>query len=466
MTIKWPRALPVLCCWIILAGLVSSGWTEALNHDDAFDILLDFSPESTDETPPDTWLDLSGNLKFSSSSQFAADPPDPGKTDFRGINELKSSLFLRSDMTVSQAFTARVDATAFYNGIYRIRGQGHYTDQTLDTYESDLELMNCYIEGQVSHRMDIKLGRQVVAWGKSDSFRITDVLNPVDYQEPGRKDLSESKLPVLMAKLDVYTGPFNLSVIGSFEHRWNRYPVFGSMFYPFDFPISDEDGTSPSFSDMDYALALGTSFAGSDLSVYMADYMDTTPYMKTAFPLPVFTLEHARVKMIGADINHAWKNWLFKAEAAFFSGIRFSDYLDPPFNLVHLSNQTFDTTQVLCGIEYMGFKDTYLSLEATNTRINGYDNSLERSGISKNNPRLAFKLIRTCLNGAATITLQSKFSGQNSQDGAVHKMEMSYNLSDDLTVSGGVLWFEAGKNFIYQTIGDKDMVFIDLSYYF
>jgi hypothetical protein len=45
-------------------------------------------------------------------------------------------------------------------------------------------------------------------------------------------------------------------------------------------------------------------------------------------------------------------------------------------------------------------------------------------------------------------------------------MKMSYDLSDDLTLTGGVLFFESGKNLFYRNLGDKDMLFLDLKYSF
>jgi hypothetical protein len=472
---KWISVLPGICVWMILAYLFSGGWAAGADSPPAgfFDPIQLLQQEPANEAPlfgekeeAPSWIALSGNLKFSSSCHFANDKPKPGKTDFRGINELKSSLFLRTDMDLPQGFKARAEVSTSYNWIYRLRGRGSYTEQTLSAYESDIEWMNCYVEGQLSDRMDVRVGRQVVAWGKSDSFRITDVLNPIDYLEPGRKELSESKLPVLMARLDYYADLFHLSVIAAPEHRWNRYPVFGSNFYPFDFSMGDDEDVPATVADMDYAMALNTSYAGSDMSLYLADYMDKSPYIEMLSPFLGFRPRHARVRMIGGDINYTWKNLLFKAEAAYFSGVRFSDYLDQSLDLVHISSRTYEKTQVLCGIEYMGFTDTYLALEAVNTTINGYDQSLEESGKSQNSVQISVKMIRSCFNGAGTFTLQSLFSGEKGQDGSLHQMKMSYDLSDDLTLTGGVLFFESGKNLFYRNLGDKDMLFLDLKYSF
>ena len=45
--------------------------------------------------------------------------------------------------------------------------------------QSEVELYDAYVEGSITDSLDMKLGRQVVIWGRSDTLRVTDILNPL-----------------------------------------------------------------------------------------------------------------------------------------------------------------------------------------------------------------------------------------------------------------------------------------------
>ena len=56
--------------------------------------------------------------------------------------------------------------------ICRIHGRDHYTREVLDDYESEVDLRKAYIQGKILKNLDIKAGRQIVVWGKSDNIRM------------------------------------------------------------------------------------------------------------------------------------------------------------------------------------------------------------------------------------------------------------------------------------------------------
>ena len=70
-------------------------------------------------------------------------------------------------------------------------------------------------------------------WGRSDTLRVLDVLNPVDNREPGLLDLVDLRLPVGMAKLSYYPHPgWSVTGIAIPEIRFSLDPPFGSDFFP------------------------------------------------------------------------------------------------------------------------------------------------------------------------------------------------------------------------------------------
>ena len=44
-----------------------------------------------------------------------------------------------------------------------------------------------------------------MAWGISESFRVVDVVNPIDTRKPGMTDIEDLRLAVAMTRFDLYT---------------------------------------------------------------------------------------------------------------------------------------------------------------------------------------------------------------------------------------------------------------------
>jgi len=62
----------------------------------------------------------------------------------------------------------------------------------------------------------------VVVWGRSDTIRVTDVLNPIDNRRPGMVDIEDLRLPVAMAKLDYFVGDWRVTPIAILEQRFQK----------------------------------------------------------------------------------------------------------------------------------------------------------------------------------------------------------------------------------------------------
>ena len=90
-----------------------------------------------------------------------------------------------------------------------------------------------WVEGPLLPDLDLKLGRQIVNWGRSDTLRVLDVLNPVDNREPGLLDLVDLRLPVGMAKLSYYPFPgWSVTGIAIPEIRFSLDPPLRQRFLP------------------------------------------------------------------------------------------------------------------------------------------------------------------------------------------------------------------------------------------
>jgi uncharacterized protein DUF1302 len=421
-------------------------------------------PELQIEQPKDeikaSIFSLNGDVELGASYNFAHDKPEGNETDWRGLSRLRTELNLELDVKYSSSWQARISGKGAYDFVYTIKGRDEFTDDVLDNYEKELELGETYIQGSLTKSLDVKIGRQIVVWGKSDNIRVTDVLNPLDIREPGLTDIEDLRLPVAMSKVDYYIGDWSLTGIAIHEIRFNKSPEYGSDFYPGSQPPPHEDKPDHGGKNTEYAVAINGILSGWDIACYWADYYNDMPHMElvSAGPPPQIEWKHKRLKMLGAAFNAAVGNWLLKTEAAYIDGFEF-------FNT---SDKEYSRTDILAGIEYSGFKDTTVSMEAVNRHINDFDDVLELppDQAQEDEFQWVFRLTRDFLNDTLTLTLLASTFNGTGQDGAFQRVSAEYDVTDSIEIGGGVALYQSGDLAMYRNIDDNDRIFFNIKYSF
>jgi hypothetical protein len=408
----------------------------------------------------DVSASLGGHVKAAASYNFAHEEPDPGKTDWRGWSRLKTELLLELDVKLQDGWRAFASGKGFYDFVYGLKGSDEYTDEVLDSYEGELEVREAYLQGGITGNLDIKLGRQIVVWGKSDNIRVVDVLNPLDLREPGLTDIEDLRLPVTMTKLDYYWGDFNLSGIAIHEVRFNENPAYGSDFYPLVTPLPPEDVPSNYLENTQFAVALNGIFTGWDLGFYWADIYDPNAHLEVLAPgwPPSLELKHARINMLGSAVNVALGNWLLKAEAAWLDGLKFTTQPD----------KTYTRLDVLGGVEYSGFTDTTIALEIADQHIFDHEEELEEEPDTRHEDQIqwAARLNRDFMNETLSVTLLLSVYGEKWQNGAFQRLSAEYDITDALLVNGGVVFYQSGDLLIWKEVEENDRLFLEFKYSF
>ncbi len=431
------------------------------------DILEGFNDEPVtrdtrepEETETVSAFSLDGYCKIGASYNFAHNTPEAGETDWRGLSRLRAELNLELNTRLSDSWQARISGKGTYDLAYAMHGRDEFTPEVIDNYEKDIELGETYIQGSLTKYLDIKFGRQIVVWGKSDNIRVTDVLNPLDRREPGVTDIEDLRLPVTMTRLDYYIGDWNLTGMAIHEIRFNKLPEYGNDFYPGSQPPPHEDKPDSCCSNTEYAAAISGIFSGWDIALYWADVYNDMPHVQRVSPLPPLQTEwkHARLKMVGAAFNQALGNWLLKTEAAYTDGFEF-------FNA---PGEKYSRTDVLAGLEYSGFKDTTLSIDAVIRHINHFGGALQQSpdNAQENEIQWVVRLTRDFLNETLTTTILISTFGVIGQDGALQRFSAEYDITDSIQITGGVVLYTSGDIAQYKNIGNNDRLFCEIKYSF
>lgn len=449
---------------VILEGFDDSP-SAAQGGNDLDDVLKGFEEDGRpaeeaakkeEEKKPPFW-ELSGSVSLGASVSFAHEAPKPGETDHRGLTRLRPDLHLELDVTFSEEWKALISGRAFYDLAYEINGRDEYTEEVLDHYEKEAEFGEVYLQGPLTASLDLKVGRQIVVWGKSDNIRVVDILNPLDNREPGLVDIEDLRLPVTMTRLDYYLGPWNLSGIAVHEIRFNKNPVFGSEFFPFNAPLPEEREPANTLGNTEYGLALNGIFRGWDLSIYAVRFFDDQSHVERVSAVQL-ERRHSRLNMVGIAANVALGNWLLKSEAAYFDGLEF-------FALPGEKKSRFD---VLGGVEYSGFKDTVISLELVNRHIKDFHPILKDppDSVQENAFQSVLRYSGDFLHDRLHLVMFASVFGVTGEDGALQRVSAEYDVTDAFSLKMGVVTYQSGDKVQFREIGDNDRLFMEARYRF
>lgn len=400
--------------------------------------------------------DFSGNTAFRSTYNYAHNAPKEDESDHRYLSSLRLEMNMGLKARFSSDWYAYISGRAFRDFIYDIKDRNRYPDEFLDTYEEEAELQEAYVQGTLSPNLDLKIGRQITVWGKSDHIRITDVLNPIDLCEPGLVNIEDLRLPLTMTRVDLNFSQANLTALMIHEIRFHKNPVFGSDFYPSSTLQPDERIPEHGGENTEYGVALSLYMHGWELSLYGARFFDDNPHfvhIAQGFP-PTFELQHSRLNMRGFAVNVVLGSWVLKTEAAYMGGLEF-------FNIPDIS---FSRLDILGGIEYSGIKNTLITLEAANRHLFDFDSRLEDDpdNAIEDDTQIVLRFQQDFLNETLHLSTTVMNYGLRGEGGSYQCFSVDYDVADAFTVTCGLINYISGDRKAFEDIGNNDRIFLKL----
>lgn len=451
--------------------------------DDEFDVS---EIEDADETP--AWLaalpygetiaehvDLGGHLAVGAVYNYLSHTVADGnghRTDFGGLSRLDLDGFLQLDVRLPRDWQLRAEVLGWYDFAYRIQGRSDYNGAVLDVYEWQVDSGEVYLTGPLHDQVDVTIGRKIVNWGRSDTFRVVDVVNPLDNKEPGLVDIEDLRRPKAMVKLDAVSGPWSGQLLVIPEHRYDRLPPPGSDFIPDIFAQSALGATAQIDGRSDFTELPGIAgrfdgrFSGWDFSLYGA-WVDETSRIVDFEPGVGLRSEPNRIGMLGAAGNFTRGAFLLKAEMAWLSNLRVLRFDLPPLspNLLTVERDRIDT---MVGIEWYGPDNLTIALEIVNRHLldhpGGPPGRQEFDG--QDEFETGLRITRNFFREKLDVTLLGIALGERFQDGGLFRASAEYELTHSLKVEGGWLVFFGGPRRTLGAFDSNDRLFAELKYSF
>jgi len=266
-----------------------------------------------------------------------------------------------------------------------------------------------------SDLIDVRFGKQIIAWGKADEMNPTDILNPQNLSNI-TEDKSIRKIGLTELKADMKLYGFVLTGVWKPEFEPMQISKPGSRWFFFAIPgiTSLPQPTYPEnkLENTEWTLKLSRTISSFDFSASYFDGWDNIFTPKLAFDpinkkMALDKLIFNRTKMLGADFAGSIASVGIWGECAYFQ-TEDGDGVDPL-----IKNPYF---QYVIGADYTFGYDIKANIQYIQEIITKTDNDTEK----KAEERVISKLgIGIPIQQGITLRIEKKFG-----EGEAHKIEL------------------------------------------
>ena len=336
-----------------------------------------------------------------------------------------------------------------------------------------LKLREAYIDWK-GEMLALRIGRQIVSWGKADDIQITDVLNPRDETNVVAADYSESKLGVDAVRLSLLTEKTQVDAYWIPFFTPSILPLakgnpLHSRIFPeevdgvgINYPEKYDDFELPEkrLSKSELALRASSYTSVADLSLYGFYGWDDLPLIRynpnivfgdgedmpaTSYSIDV-TGEYKRMYMIGADAAIPAGDFVFRLEGAYFPKRHFQTNANSQLFMYNDENRPASkkTHQLLglAGLDWTPSGGWTITAQYIADGVIDYDSDLDRNEFQH---QATLSIEKSILN--ETLTIMASGALDLWDFSSASELELDYKLTDAITLSLiGDLYLEGPDN--------------------
>jgi hypothetical protein len=393
--------------------------------------------------------------------------------DTKDDNEFESDLYNHAEARIEakyvsgERFHAVVSVDADY---FAYHGEDDWDD------DSDVRLYLAYIN-LAGNDYNLKLGNQIVRWGKSDGYSPLDNINPEDFRDGigGRRE--DRKLPIPMVNLELYRGSNTLQGIfiplfeePEIDYIGTDWSLFGHVDQEFG-PVAIKEKERPN--------TLRNSEAGVRLSgiVRNFDYAFSYLYSREKIPsfrslivppgfsplpgsisikdLAVFacetnqeiTLEYGRRNIYGFEFETTLGDFGFRGDATYID--------DNNFFTNQLQRIRKPAFQYMVGADYNAPLAFYINVQFAQTFIQDYDDRIVFADEVAN--AVNGSLWKEFYNG--DVKLEFRYYYDFSGSFGYYNPKIILNHWQNLLIELGTEFFDASEDSIFGLFKENDQVY-------
>ncbi|MBN1997052.1 hypothetical protein JW935_05835 [candidate division KSB1 bacterium] len=340
----------------------------------------------------------------------------------------------------------------------------HYSDAQVE-----IDLREVYMDVYFD-KIDLRIGKQQIIWGKANGVFITDIVSPKDLREFLLPDFDEIRMGVTAVKADYYMGNHTFEVVWLPVFTPTRMPGEGSIWRPsMDFPVESEFDYSR--QEVKGALENSELFAkysaitpAIDFEIMVGYAWDDDPTMHIRKTIDPQTMQpasltviprHHRLGIGGGSFSSTLGPFVVRGEGAYYTG-KYFNTADPTVTHAVVKK---DYLHYLLGVDYTLW-EINLSGQFIQQAILKYDAPIEQDEFENT---ATFLARRDFLRETLTVELFT-YIGLNNND-ALIRPRMYYDLADGFELLLGANLFTGDKGRFGQ-FRNNDMVYFKVKYSF
>jgi hypothetical protein len=232
----------------------------------------------------------------------------------------------------------QIDGVARFGRPFRLFGSVELRADFADHNRDRVFLEELYAD-LTYKALDLRVGRQVVAWGKTDLVNPTDHLSPRDFTDPLESD--DERLGIWGVRPRLQLGGvlwegavvpiFTASVLPLESPRWSPpfpsqipNPFNPSQSIPLVYEVMPEREPATTLANMQYATKVSGSLRGWDVSASYFDGWEEVPRLRRELDISDvgtgtvrLTPEHFRKRAAGGDVATVVRSFTVRGEAAY-----------------------------------------------------------------------------------------------------------------------------------------------------
>jgi hypothetical protein len=342
-----------------------------------------------------------------------------------------------------------VAGRAVYDGMYDLE-EGWHPDDEAD-YHAYLDLREALLEVTAGD-VDVYLGKQQVVWGKTDGFRVTDVVNPLDYRNTTATEFLDSRIPLWMLNLEYYPSmDHSVQVLLIPDTQFAKIP---EVPVPNGVTVNKPD---VSLENTKYGLKYSGFLKGWDVTLnYLYSWNDIPAFTRSIMPDGAMSLtpEHHRLHIVGGTFATVVWDGVLRGELA--------AQLDAAFSTTDPADRDgiVKRPQLAYAVAYeRDWFDVHWLLQAFQQRITNYDTYISEE------ETMSF----LTLNGSKTFlreTLEASSSVVYDIDGEqwTFHPELAYAYNDAVKLTCGVEFMVNGEE--QEKNADTEQIHAGITYNF
>ena len=330
-----------------------------------------------------------------------------------------------------------------------------------------LKLKEAYIDwkGEI---LALRVGRQIVSWGKADDIQITDVICPKDEASFVASDYNESRLGIDAVRLSLLTEKvqvdaffipfFTPSILPLAKGNPLRAKVFPAEEdgITIDVPEDYRDFEHPSkhISNSEYAFRASAYTSVADVSLYYFYGWDDTPFFRYSPQMVVYNSsasgdrdiyddifeidvsgKYKRMMMIGLDAAIPAGEFVIRLEEAYFPKRHFQTTAEYQMQRQFSGKNVKTSLQKhqlisLAGLDWAPSGGWTITAQYIADVVFGHDKALERRNFEH---QATLSIEKSVLN--ETLTLAASGALDLRDFSSATELEIDYKLNDAITLS-------------------------------